>query len=139
MQQNAAVFSLPEVELEGKMVEKWVFEQSCRFGLHLLKTILAGLDEELCRNRPSGWRHKGYEERTVQTALGKLSFSRRIYVNQFSCQRRFAFDPPTAGMELTHPDGMTASVTNRVSIGVRLHLRSGCGWGAKDPGAFLFP
>jgi hypothetical protein len=55
------------------------------------------------------------------------------------CQRRFAFDPPTAGMELTHPDGMTASVTNRVSIGVRLHLRSGCGWGAKDPGAFLFP
>lgn len=55
------------------------------------------------------------------------------------CQRRFAFDPPTAGMELTHPDGMTASVTNRVSIGVRLHLRSGCGWGAKDPGVFLFP
>lgn len=87
MQQNAAVFSLPEVELEGKMVEKWVFEQSCRFGLHLLKTILAGLDEELCRNRPSGWRHKGYEERTVQTALGKLSFSRRIYVNQFSGER----------------------------------------------------
>ncbi len=87
MQHNAATFSLPEVPSEGKKIEEWVFEQARRFALHLLGTIVTGFDEEFCRRRPSGWRNKGFEKRTIQTAFGRLTFYRRVYVNEFSGER----------------------------------------------------
>lgn len=56
--------------------------------MSLLREVVKALDEAFFQSRPAGWTSKEFEEREIKTAAGSLTFSRRIYVNQFSGERQ---------------------------------------------------
>lgn len=87
MQHDAAIFSVSDVPSDGKSYESWAFEQGCSFGRRLLREVVRELDDQFYEGRPDGWISKGFEERTVETAVGTLTYRRRIYVNRSSGER----------------------------------------------------
>ncbi|MCL6561191.1 MAG: UPF0236 family protein, partial [Firmicutes bacterium] len=79
MQHKAATLRLHEFVADGNSIEGLVMEAQQRFGLELLKELLEGLDEDLYKAHPPEWVCECKRERTIETMMGTLTYSRRIY------------------------------------------------------------
>jgi hypothetical protein len=57
-------------------------------GTKVLVAGLKGLDEELRKGVPAGWRNVGTEERSIMSSVGRIRYSRRIYKDEKGVRRK---------------------------------------------------
>ena len=72
----------PGGEHEWEEARGWegkVYRQVCQQGQGEAVRYLEGLDEELYRQRPTGWIVEGFRGRTLVTRFGEVSLRRRLY------------------------------------------------------------
>lgn len=71
-----------ELKLNFNDIEKEVFSIVCEAGLSSIKLMLENLDNLLFENRDTEkYRYKFKTEKTIQTVMGDLNFSRRYYID----------------------------------------------------------
>ena len=71
---------LNQEEVTFKILEQTIFEKFCNLACKALADTLEGIDEELMNNRDkSRYRHKGIKKTYIQTVMGTVEYSRRIY------------------------------------------------------------
>ena len=72
--------SLPEIRVSFNELEREIFREVCKLGVHLLKTALESWDADLASGRErSIYRHKGKRRRTIKTILGEVEYERAVY------------------------------------------------------------
>lgn len=57
-------------------------------GITVLMAGLKGLDDELRKEVPAGWRNVGTEERSIMSSTGRIRYSRRIYKDENGVRRK---------------------------------------------------
>ncbi|WP_368489133.1 UPF0236 family transposase-like protein [Clostridium sp. BJN0013] len=81
---------LDELELNFNSIEKEIFEVVCKIGLSRIKLILENVDNLIFESRDTKrYRYKFKIEKTIQTMMGDLTFSRRYYIDK--CNNRGVF------------------------------------------------
>jgi len=72
--------SVPESKVSFNELEREIFREVCKLGVHLLKTALESWDADLASGRErSIYRHKGKRRRTIKTILGEVEYERAVY------------------------------------------------------------
>lgn len=65
----------------------------CNIGVSMITDILEKLDEELCNQRNKReYRYKFKTEKTIQTAMGNITYSRRYYIHRYTKQGVYLLD-----------------------------------------------
>jgi hypothetical protein len=57
-------------------------------GTKVLVAGLKGLDDELRKEVPAGWRNVGTEERSIMSSIGRIHYQRRIYKDENGTRRK---------------------------------------------------
>jgi hypothetical protein len=57
-------------------------------GTKVLVAGLKGLDDELRKGVPAGWRNVGTEERSIMSSIGRIHYQRRIYKDENGIRRK---------------------------------------------------
>jgi hypothetical protein len=57
-------------------------------GATVLQAGLKGLDDELRKGVPAGWRNVGTEERSILSSIGRIRYQRRIYKDEKGVRRK---------------------------------------------------
>ena len=57
-------------------------------GMTVLLAGLKGLDDELRKEVPAGWRNVGTEERSIMSSVGRIRYQRRIYKDEKGVRRK---------------------------------------------------
>ncbi|MDR0346787.1 MAG: UPF0236 family protein [Coriobacteriales bacterium] len=78
--------NLLETEDFGKHVEYCEVTGRLIIRAAFIKNLVR-FDDELLSEVPKGWRLCGSRKRTVITMLGEISYTRRIYTDEFGCRR----------------------------------------------------
>lgn len=74
-------------------IEKEVFGFVCGIGVSMIKDMLEELDSKLSDQRnKKEYRYKFKSEKTIQTTMGNISFSRRYYVHRHTKQGVYLLD-----------------------------------------------
>lgn len=84
---------LDEMNINFKNIEKEVFGVACEAGLMLIKNMFERLDDFIFENRDKKqYRYKHKTEKTIQTVMGNLTFSRRYYKDNYAHHGVFLLD-----------------------------------------------
>jgi flagellin-specific chaperone FliS len=84
---------LNEIKLNFKEIEKEIFALVCEAGLSIIKTIFEKLDDELSESRDKKkYRNKFKTDKTIQTIMGDLTFSRRYYFDRHTRKNVYLLD-----------------------------------------------
>ncbi len=84
---------LDELKLNFNDIEKEIFGIVCEAGLAAIKSMLEKLDEVLSESRDKKkYRYKFKTEKTIQTTMGDLTFSRRYYIDRYAQKGVFLLD-----------------------------------------------
>jgi hypothetical protein len=83
---------LDELRLNFKDIEKEIFGIVCAAGLSTITLMIEKLDNELSEKRDKKrYRYKLKTEKTIQTIMGELVFSRRYYIDKHTHNKEFIF------------------------------------------------
>ena len=84
---------LDEMKLNFKDIEKEIFDVVCEAGLSRIRLMFEDLDRYLCENRDKKrYRYKDKIEKTIQTIMGDLTFSRIYYIDKYTNEGVFLLD-----------------------------------------------
>ena len=75
-------------KLEMLELESGISQVVQELGNKVLMTGLKGLDQELGKRVPTGWRNMGTEERSILSSLGWIHYQRRIYKDEKGVRRK---------------------------------------------------
>lgn len=76
---------LDELGLNFNSIEKEIFEVVCKVGLSRIKVIMENVDNLIFESRDTKkHRYKFKGEKTIQTIMGDLTFSRRYYIDKYN-------------------------------------------------------
>ncbi|MCC9296351.1 UPF0236 family protein, partial [Clostridium sp. WLY-B-L2] len=75
---------LDELELNFNNIEEEVYGIVCEAGLSRIKLMLENVDNLILESRNTKrYRYKFKTEKTIQTIMGDLTFSRRYYIDKY--------------------------------------------------------
>ena len=75
-------------KLEMLELESGISQVVQELGNKVLMTGLKGLDQELGKRVPTGWRNIGTEERSILSSVGWIHYQRRIYMDEKGVRRK---------------------------------------------------
>ena len=77
-----------ERKIRIEALETGVSQAAQEIGLRVLVAGLKGLDEEMRKEVPAGWRNVGTEERSIMSSIGRIHYKRRIYKDENGVRRK---------------------------------------------------
>ncbi|MFC0903388.1 UPF0236 family transposase-like protein [Clostridium sp. MT-14] len=84
---------LDELELNFNNIEEEVYGIVCEAGLSRIKLMLENVDNLILESRNTKrYRYKFKTEKTIQTIMGDLTFSRRYYIDKYNNRGVFLMD-----------------------------------------------
>ncbi|CAB1252138.1 transposase [Clostridiaceae bacterium BL-3] len=84
---------LDELELNFNNIEEEVYGIVCEAGLSRIKLMLENVDNLIFESRDTKrYRYKFKTEKTIQTIMGDLTFSRRYYIDKYNNRGVFLMD-----------------------------------------------
>ena len=75
-------------KLEMLELESGISHVVQELGNKVLMTGLKGLDQELGKRVPTGWRNIGIEERSIRSSVGWIHYQRRISMDEMGVRRK---------------------------------------------------
>ena len=75
-------------EIRIEELETGVSQAVQEIGNKVLVAGLKGLDDEIRKEVPAGWRNVGTEKRSILSSIGRLNYRRRIYKDEKGVRRK---------------------------------------------------
>jgi hypothetical protein len=75
-------------EIRIEEIETGVSQAVQEIGNKVLKAVLKGLDDEIRKEVPAGWRNVGTERRSLLSSVGRVRYRRRIYKDEKGVRRK---------------------------------------------------
>ena len=75
-------------EIRIEEIETGVSQVVQEIGLKVLMAGLKGLDDEIRKEVPEGWRNVGTERRSILSSVGRVRYRRRVYKDENGIRRK---------------------------------------------------
>ena len=75
-------------KIEAHELESGISQVVQELGNKVLEAGLAGLDRDIRKRLPAGWRNMGTEERSILSSVGWIHYQRRIYEDEKGVRRK---------------------------------------------------
>ena len=75
-------------EIAIEELETGISQMVQEMGATVLKAGLKGLDDEIRKEVPAGWRNVGTEERSIMSSIGRIRYQRRIYKDEKGVRKK---------------------------------------------------